>query len=73
MIQIHTNIYKIPEQQLFSKKEIFDELGVDMMTVIQEKYWCTTDGTFYNAILFNGKLYAKQFPEKDLYYKRMKI
>lgn len=61
----YANKYKLPPMKLFSKLEIINEFK----NIQYENYWCVFDSKSYVAILSNGKLIAKQYPGKKMYYK----
>ena len=54
----------LPEVQLYSKKQIMD-LAIDYIVV---KYYCSADGEHYTAFIKDGKLFAKQYPQKKHFY-----
>lgn len=57
-------LLKIGDVQLYSKKQILEMLS-EYQT---EKYYSPITGKFYLAIISNNKCFAKQYPEKDLFY-----
>ena len=58
------NKYNIPDKELYSKKQI-----IQMIDNYQtEKYYSCVDGKYYTAILKDDKLFAKQYPNKKLFY-----
>lgn len=64
MNMYNINKFNIPNTKLYSKKQILEMAG----NYIIEKYYSTVSDKYYNAVLVNNKCFAKQYPEKDLYY-----
>lgn len=65
MKYLYQDKLNIPDCTLYTKKQILDEFG----DVEYSDYYSLYTGKKYRAFVKDGICVAKQYPEKDLFYK----